>query len=398
MNVQAGHTVGLIKRAVETLSPQKPIRWDVPFRGHGEKPSIIILTDRMDATYYATFHYPLHYLRDRALLDFATISSAEVARSLSRMRAVHRFVDHLIAGQAPHAVIFSRYGTPSGYDLMKAFQSRSITTMYYCDDNLLDLPLRLGDGVLSAHADQEVVEQRRACLAAADRILASTAYLAKTLKEQFHAQQVETLLYPPYLACLVEPTARYNAQAEDQPVTIGYMGSKGHQRDLDIAVPAVIETLERFPNTRFETFGTIEMPDALRRFAGRIRAYGPKTNYRDFLQALHDLHWDVGLAPLIDDSFNRCRSPIKFVEYTACGIATVGSDVGVYRPAMRPGCGRLVQEQGWRSALAEFVTDAQLRRSCLDQAREMCGRQFSLQEVADGLLSVLEINQSDEAV
>ena len=66
---------------METLSPQAPIHWDVPFRGLKGRPKIIILSDRMDATYYATFHYPLQYLQDRALLDFAVMSGAEVRKS-----------------------------------------------------------------------------------------------------------------------------------------------------------------------------------------------------------------------------------------------------------------------------------------------------------------------------
>ena len=93
---------------METLSPQAPTRWDVPFRGLKGRPKIIILSDRMDATYYAAFHYPLQYLQDRALLDFAVMSSAEVRKSVSRMEEAHRLVDHLIAREAPHAVIFSR--------------------------------------------------------------------------------------------------------------------------------------------------------------------------------------------------------------------------------------------------------------------------------------------------
>jgi glycosyltransferase involved in cell wall biosynthesis len=76
----------------------------------------------------------------------------------------------------------------------------------------------------------------------------------------------------------------------------------------------------------------------------------------------------------------------------------VASDVGVYRPAMTPGCGLVVQEQDWCSALEQFVTDAQLRRFCLEQAREACARQFSLQKVAAGFLAALEITQSHEAV
>ena len=48
------------------------------------------------------------------------------------MGEAHRLVDHLIAREAPHAVIFSRYATPYGHELLEAVRSHSITTLYYC--------------------------------------------------------------------------------------------------------------------------------------------------------------------------------------------------------------------------------------------------------------------------
>ena len=387
--------VNLIKRAVQTLSPRVPIRCEVPFRGVEKRPRILILTDRMDATYYATFHFPLRSLQEKGLLDFAAISSAEVRKGLSRTNT-QRLVERLLLPKPPQVVVFSRYATPSGEDLIKAFQARGIPVFYYCDDDLLHVPASLGNGVLAAHADAEVMEQRRKCLATADRLLASTSCLAQTLTAQFPGQRTEVLLYPPYLAAFVQPSARQAARNAERGPTIGYMGSKGHQRDLEIAVPAICEMLERLPQARFETFGTIVMPSPLHRFRERVAEHGPMNSYLEFLQALDDLHWDVGLAPLIDDSFNRCRSPIKFVEYTACRIPTVASNVSVYRSAIAPGCGLLVSGHDWRPAMELLLGDGQLRQSCVDRARDDCERRFGLEDVAARLLLSLGTTHDHE--
>jgi len=380
----------LLKRVAETFIPQKLVRWDVPFIGLEGVPRVIILSDQIDATYYATFHFAFEHLQAKGQVDFAVMSSGEVRKSLPRM-GTRQFVRHLVTIAAPHAVIFSRFATPSGGDLIELFRAFNIPTLYYCDDDLLNLPHTLGQGVLVTHGAHQVVDARRMCLASVDRVLVSTSHLATVLRAQFPAQHVDVLLYPPYLASLVEQTPREIRSAEDQPMTIGYMGSKGHQHDLLIAVPALVEILERFPQVRFETFGTVMMPDALRRFGQRVAAYGPKSNYKAFLQALYDLKWDIGLAPLVNNDFNRCRSPIKLLEYTACSIPTVASDVSVYRSAMASVCSLLVRDHDWGAALERVVTDPALPRASLDRAREVCTDRFSLSEVAERILAALQI-------
>ena len=372
--------------------PKKVVQWDVPLSGLEQVPRVIILSDHIDATYYATFHFPLQYLQAKGLLDFATMSSAGVGTCLSRM-GTGEFVRHLVDRVAPHAVIFSRFATPSGNELLEMFRSFDVPTLYYCDDDLLSLPQSLGQGVLTAHGAKQVLETRRACLTVADRILVSSSYLAMVLSAQLPSQRIDVLFYPPYLAPLITQTPKHGCQVEDKPVTIGYMGSKGHQQDLQIAVPALVNVLKQFPMVRFETFGTIVMPEALLRFGERVAAHAPRNSYKEFLQSLYDLRWEVGLAPLADNTFNRCRSPIKFLEYTACNITTVASDVSVYRSVMEAGGGFLVPDHDWDAALDHVVTDVPFRRMCLDHAREVCADQFSLPDVAAGLLATLQVNQ-----
>ncbi len=399
MNVRKGMTVtNLITRMKEALVSRETIPWDVACGGLDSAPRVLILSDRMDATYYATFHFPLQYLQRKGLADFAVISSARVRRALSGEMRAQELVDKLIADVSPRAVVFSRYAAPSGGELLRAVQSHGITAVYYCDDDLSNVPPDLGAGVLRAHATSEVVEERRACLGTADWILASTPYLAHALREQFPTQQTEVLRYPPYLASLLQSVPCQEDADKCQSMTIGYMGSKGHQRDLDIAVPALVGLMERIPNLRFETFGTVVMPDALSRFGRRVTAHAPRTSYEEFLQMLGGLHWDVGLAPLRDNPFNRCRSPIKYLEYTAAHIPTVASDVEIYRQAMDGGCGLLVRDQDWEAALGRVVLDGALRRSCLGRARESCAIRFAVHDVAMSLLAALHIHASHGSV
>jgi hypothetical protein len=42
------------------------------------------------------------------------------------------------------------------------------------------------------------------------------------------------------------------------------------------------------------------------------------------------MQWDIGVAPLIDDEFNRGKSHIKYMEYAMKHIPVVASDVYPY--------------------------------------------------------------------
>ena len=43
--------------------------------------------------------------------------------------------------------------------------------------------------------------------------------------------------------------------------------------------------------------------------------------------ALNHMNW---LAPLVDNAFNRCKSNIKFLEFSALGIAMCGQNISTY--------------------------------------------------------------------
>ncbi len=67
---------------------------------------------------------------------------------------------------------------------------------------------------------------------------------------------------------------------------------------------------------------------------------------------------DVGLMPLDPDSpFDRCKCSYKLLQYMACGVAAVGSAVGMNADLIRDGWnGRLVpDERDWGRVLAETL-------------------------------------------
>jgi len=69
--------------------------------------------------------------------------------------------------------------------------------------------------------------------------------------------------------------------------------------------------------------------------------------------------------------FNRGKSGIKFLEYTAIGAATVCSRVPAYLDSVGESEGLLVGVGEWEEALTRLVTDEALRRQLAGAAREV---------------------------
>jgi hypothetical protein len=73
-------------------------------------------------------------------------------------------------------------------------------------------------------------------------------------------------------------------------------------------------------------------------------------------------HIDIGIAPLVDNDFNRIRSNVKLKEYAAVGLPWLASPIGPYAEMGEDEGGRLVPDDRWYAELDALVRDADERR------------------------------------
>jgi glycosyltransferase involved in cell wall biosynthesis len=102
--------------------------------------------------------------------------------------------------------------------------------------------------------------------------------------------------------------------------------------------------------------------------------------------------FDIGLLPLPMNAFAQGKSPIKGLQYLACGVATVASPVGATRELFREGETALFADRppDWTAALLRLVNDPQLRLTLGIRAREEFVRRYSRSQVARQIVSVLQ--------
>jgi glycosyltransferase involved in cell wall biosynthesis/tetratricopeptide (TPR) repeat protein len=139
---------------------------------------------------------------------------------------------------------------------------------------------------------------------------------------------------------LVDPTPvprRHKRSASLRHGTrhLGWAGSAGHLEDIRWVLPCVQQVLAQRPDVSLH----IMAPETLRTLfdwvpPGRLhfRSSGPFQDYVQFLRGL-----DVGLAPLLPTAFNRCRSDVKYVEYSMAGVPAVYSAGPAYANSVDDG-------------------------------------------------------------
>ncbi len=120
-------------------------------------------------------------------------------------------------------------------------------------------------------------------------------------------------------------------------INILYMGTWSHNADFEIIKPALRKIVGKYnKQVKVEILGVTSD----RREEAWFRHVLPDTpaasSYPGFVSWLRANNtYQIGLAPLVDNTFNLSKSGIKFLDYSALGLATVASDVQAYRDVIQ---------------------------------------------------------------
>ncbi len=269
--------------------------------------------------------------------------------------------------------VTQRYAVPdleAADALIRHCRDHGMTLLYDLDDDLRHIPRDHPDASLLRPRARLVSRMIRG----AGAVWVSTQALAETLAElRDDVRVVANGLDERLWATFPRPTA-----PRQGPVRILFMGTATHDADFAIVESALarIKTVfgEHVSVDLLGVSGRGDLPSWVNRVGMPVHA---TSSYPGFVNWITQQHWDIGIAPLADTNFNRCKSAIKALDYAAIGLPVLASDRDVYRGTLADGPGGWLlpdDESAWFVALARLVRDAALRRRLAEGARTAFAR------------------------
>ncbi len=278
----------------------------------------------------------------------------------------------------PDVVIVDRLWRPDispglANELVDDIRTKRARMIYTLDDNILDLAQERKDWPQERH-----LQALRIFLQAADEVWVPTQALKERLSDLSQSILVIPNALDERLLCY-RGLSMSKSLFNNQPIIIGMMGTRTHDQDLLMIAPALHELWRRYPGVfELEIIGVAEKENTLEMLSGLpVRLHNPPPEEQEYplfqLWFSSSINWDIALAPLIDTPFNRCKSDIKFLDYSAIGVAGIYSLMPPYRSSIKQrGTGLLVENQieAWINALEEYLKDEYLRLSISHNARQ----------------------------
>lgn len=346
----------------------------------------LIFCDGPGPTYQISFKNPLEHSGLKEFKQFSYLSEAEIDY-LEKNDLLIPLMKHIETSCKIQRAVFTRFSHPQVGFLLNFFKRHNIKSINHFDDLLIEVPENLGAEIYNRLNVPVKILARKKLIDECDLNYVSTSYLKDKIQRLYPGSTFFNGIYAAF-------TNKFEvSNPSEEHFKVGYMGSKGHSRDIEPLIPHITELLKNNEEVHFEFFGTILPPKILlEKFPKRIRHHCPEKNYYDFLRKLSTLNWNLAIAPLIDDDWNRCKAPTKFIEYTMSQIPVVASDMEVYR-SIDQGTGsiKFVEDDDWYKALNDCIQNPNERDILRENALKLCQEEYNLDVLSKQVLDVLHL-------
>lgn len=225
-----------------------------------------------------------------------------------------------------------------------------------CDDDLLNLP-----------NDLPVIPWRKAgllkVLKYSDAIWSSSSYVLNKYKHLIKGTssiRLDTIVYSNELPSLCIKHSNF-------PIKIVYAAAKSHAQMFEAFISPIVPKLcDKYGSNISFTFVGVHpnIPGVNCEYISSM----PLLEYRQYMR---QQRFDIGVAPLYESDFTKCKYFNKFIEYTTQGIVGVFSNVEPYKSVIIDGENGFLANntpEEWLKTLNYVIEEKTLRETCLKNA------------------------------
>lgn len=213
----------------------------------------------------------------------------------------------------------------------------------------------------------------------ANGIVVSTHYLA----EKYRAFNTNIHVLENYLdvGLFYRPVP---AKKKNAPITIGLLGSSIQPSNFAIVESVLTALCDKYKDQITIHFVGWDCPEGWQHHAN-VKFFSFIHAYVDCAKQLQDMAWDIALIPLAQDDYNQCKSPVKWLDYSAAGIVSVFSDVSVYSKVVTHNkTGYLLPNTHdvWLKTITALIESPQLRQKIALAAQKEVEKDYNLKHHA----------------
>jgi GT2 family glycosyltransferase len=265
----------------------------------------------------------------------------------------------------PDVVILQRRVSEDDlHSIQRMGRYSSALKIYELDDYLPNLPAKSAH---REHMPRDVLRSLRKALGLVDRFVVSTPAMAEAFAGLHPDIRIAANRLPVNWWKQL-PLVRRDGGPRPR---VGWAGGLGHTGDLEMIADVVSELAQEVD---WVFFGMC--PDRLRPY---IAEFHPGVDIALYPRALAGLQLDLAVAPLEDNRFNACKSNLRLLEYGACAIPVVCSDVGPYQDPALPVTRVRNRHREWVGAIREHLTDTAARHKAGDALKTVVHRDWMLE-------------------
>lgn len=298
-------------------------------------------------------------------------------------------------------MVFQRQCNQSMLPYAQQARKIGIKVVYETDDDLFSIPPEHAKPY-KFYSRPDVQNGMESFMAASDAITVSTGELAMSTRK--HTDRPIFIVENCVDFDLWHRLAMESRRRDAGVVTIGWMASGSHVFDAPLIRRILPGILRRHPNVRVHLIGWVSKSDVTLfeiegqdtslledEFKDRIKV-DPWIDISELPAAMSD--FDIGICPLIDNQFNRCKSGVKHLQYSALGIPSVCSPVAPYLPLIADGVDGFIAEgntpEAWTEKLEKLIDDEELRKGIGEAAMLHMRRRYDVSVVAHHWITTFE--------
>lgn len=262
-------------------------------------------------------------------------------------------------------IIFQRHFEDKVKPLWKAAKDSGAIVIYETDDDFFNIrPANPAYKFIGNNEKQNV----RDFMKMADAMIVSTSFL----KEQMKAHNKNIFVVPNMIELDIDFLKKRTYNINDE-IRVAYCGGPSHADDFKGMDGAIVKLLDTFGD-KIKMFFIGWIPEGLK-MDTRIVHIPWIFSVNKYLQTLASIRPHIGIAPLEHNIFNKSKSNVKWLEYTAVGAVTVASNLAPFQEVITNGVsGVLVDTQrsrDWYQAVSGLINNPDMIKVMVAKAAQI---------------------------